>query len=334
MKGSHSLPARERGDGKKSISTGVDRSNTRLLWIGWGFLGAVLVLAIVVVVRLAAGGRDVVEVIPTIDPGPAGSAFTGQTVQTLTTDEGRGGRTVTISGIDCAYTEPEEITFGRLENVDVSAMHEQVAANVAAAGWGSVVWSGATLRAETPTTLTADDFKKQAAFLASDRPEAYARTFLENSGLIPLLREYGLTLTTDAENNGGEITFNGTSAEPGGECSVRLTFFHTGAFNQAVIRAVYLADAVTTDKVVPLTKAIRSAVTWTAGTGESTRVTGVELRHIRGIPFYVLDCADGTAAYSLAVEESVLGDVPGAENIYQELLRYGIQDNIVIPGVE
>ena len=339
MKGTHSQPARKRSGGKRKKATAADRGNTRLLWIGWSFLGVVLVLAVVVAVGMISGGSEPAEVVPTIAPGPAGSAFTGQGVQTLTTNEGGGGRTVTFSGSDCQYTEPGEITFGILESVDVTALADAVTANVGAAGWGEVLYSvtdnGSLLfRAANPTVLGGDDFEKQAAFLASDKPEAYARTFLENSGLISLLRGYGLTLSTAAENKNGEISFSGTSDAPGGECSLRLTFLYNGEFNQALFRAVYLAGAVTTDEVVPLSRAMKNAVTWTAGTGESPRLTGVELRHIRGIPFYVLDCSDGTAAYALAVEENALNAVPGAAELYRELLAGGIQDNIVIPGAE
>ena len=333
MRDDRSRPTSRRRTGKKKKAS-QSRGNTRLLWIGWGFLAAVLVLTVAVGMRLLSGATDPGPVTPTIDPGPAGSAFGGTGDKTLTTDEGGGGRKVRIDGVDCPFEEPGEITFGRLENVDLAALAERVTANLAEAGWGRTVWSGYILRAADPAVMTGADRDKQAAFLKTDKPEAFARTFLENSGLIPMLREYGLNLTTDAENNNGEIIFRGTSAAPGGECSVRLTFLYTGAFSQALIRATYLPDDVTTGEVVPLSKAVKNAVTWTAGNGESTRVTAAELRHIRGIPFYVLDCADGTTAYSLAINESALDAVPGAETVYRELLRMGIQDNIVIPGSE
>jgi hypothetical protein len=99
---------------------------------------------------------------------------------------------------------------------------------------------------------------------------------------------------------------------------VRFTFLFTGAFNQAVVRAVYLADAVPVRDLVPLAKAVTRAVTWDGGGEAVTAVTGVELRSIRGVPFYVLSCADGTVAYALAVTEDSCrpprrgGGLPGA----------------------
>lgn len=339
MRKDRSRPAVRRGDEKKKKTAGAAGGVNRLLWIGWGFLAVVLVLAAAVGIRLASGDADTEEPTPTIDPGPAGSAFGEDGVQTLTTGEGGGGRTVNITGVDCAYTEPAEITFGLLENVDVSDIGAQVAENVKAAGWGEIQWSLAEdgsllLRSVDPPVLGGSDFAKQAEFLTSDKPENFARTFLENSGMVSLLGGYGLSLSTSqVENNDGEIIFTGTSSQPGGTCELRMIFYYTGAFNQAALRATYLAEAVTTDRVTPLRQAVKNAVTWTSGSGE-TRVTEVELRHIRGLPFYVLTCADGTVAYALAVEEDALKDVPGAAEVYQELLSSGIEDNMAVSGLE
>ena len=180
--------------------------------------------------------------------------------------------------------------------------------------------------------LSGDDFERQSAYLASDKPEAAARTFLENSRLAALLQPYGLHLDLTAENNGGEITFRGVGDAPQSRCSVQLTFLYTGAFSQAVIRAVYLADTVTTRDVLSLNKAMDRAVTWDAGSGEATRVTAVELRHVRGLPFYVLTCADGTVAFALAISEETLALCPGAAETYRQMLADGIQDNLVMPG--
>lgn len=82
--------------------------------------------------------------------------------------------------------------------------------------------------------LTPDNYDKQEAFLASSQPENAARTFLEHSGLIGLLRNYGLELGTAAENDNGVITFRGTGSTAQSECSVRFSFLYTGDFNQAV----------------------------------------------------------------------------------------------------
>lgn len=339
MKKDRSRPAVKRGDDKKKKTARPSNGTNRLLGIGWGFLAAVLVLAAAVSLRLALGDGDGEDPAPTIDPGPAGSAFGGDGVQTLTTDEGDGGRTVNITGMDCAYTEPEEITFGLLENVDVSGIGTQAAENLRAAGWGEITWSQTEegmllLRSVDPPVLGGGDFEEQAAFLDSDKPEAFARTFLENSGMVSLLRDYGISLnTSQVENNDGEIVFTGTSSQPGGTCELRMIFFYTGAFNQATLRATYLAGAVSTDRVVPLRRAVKNAVTWTSGSGE-TRVTQVELRHIRGLPFYVFTCDDGTVAYALAVEENALDGVPGAAEVYQELLGGGIENNVTVSGLE
>ena len=190
------------------------------------------------------------------------------------------------------------------------------------------------MRAKDPVPLSAADYDRQTAFLAGSLPENLARTFLDNSRLITLLRDYGLYMSTNAVNNAGEISFSGIGDMPGTECSARFAFLFTGAFNQAVIRATCLADTVTTDKVVKLNSAARRALTWTPGGESETRVASVELRHIRGLPFYVFECTDGTAAYALAVEEDALSAVPGTAELYNELLSEGIQDNLTVPGAE
>ena len=340
VKGTHSAPSRRREGAKKPApprKTGDGHRGLRIA--GWGFLGAVILLAAVVFFRLLPERADTPAVVPTAAPGPAGSAFTARGEQELSTDDGRGGRSVSVKAVDCGFMPPEEITFGRLSTVDLSDIGKKVSDNVRAAGWGETVWSvtenGALLlRAANMTALSGADFEKQSAFLKTDKPEQISRTFLDNSGLIGLLRDYGLTLSTQVENNDGEIIFRGTGTLPGCECTARFTFLYTGAFDQAMIRAVYLADAVTVTDVVPLSKAASRAVTWMAGTGESVVVTDAELRHVRGLPFYVLTCSDGTTAFALAVDEDALSAVPGAREIYDSLMADGIENNVALSGGE
>lgn len=229
--------------------------------------------------------------------------------------------------------------MGRLDTLDLSAVAQQLCDNIRAAGWGECVWSitenGALLlRAKDPTPLSAADYDRQTAFLKGSQPENLARTLLDNSHLITLLRDFGLYMSPNPTNNAGEISFHGVGDVPGTECSARFAFLFTGAFNQAVIRATCLTDTASTDRVVRLNTAARHAVTWTPGGSARVRVTSVELRHIRGLPFYVFECDDGIAAYALAVEEDALSAVPGAAELYKELLDEGIQDNLTVPGAE
>ena len=340
MKGNHSAPSRRRESEKKAGTPRRAKGGKNPLSIaGWVFLGAMILLAAAVLVRLLPERKQAEEPRQTAAPGPAGSAFTAQGQQPLTTKEGQGGRSVVIRGIDCDYTPPAEITLGRLGTVDLSAIGKKVSDNVRSAGWGETVFSvtengSLLLRAAEMPVLGGADFERQSAFLKTDKPEQISRTFLDNSGLIPLLRDYGLTLSTQVENKNGEIIFHGGGSLPGCECSARFTFLYTGAFDQAVIRAVYLADAVSTPDVIPLTKAITRAVSWMASAEEGVRVTGVELRHVSGLPFYVLSCSDGTTAFALAVSEDALAAVPGAAETYDRLMADGIENNVALSGGE
>ena len=339
-KGTHSAPSRRREGAKKAAPARKAGAGHRgMLLAGWGFLAAVILLAAAVFVRLLPEREEAPAIVPTAAPGPAGSAFTVQTEQQLSSGDGRGGRSVSVKSVDCGFMPPAEITFGRLSTVDLSDIGKKVSDNVRAAGWGDTVWSvtenGALLiRAANMTALSGADFEKQSAFLKTDKPEQISRTFLDNSGLIGLLRDYGLTLSTQVENNDGEILFRGTGTLPGCECTARFTFLYTGAFDQAVIRAVYLADAVTVSDVIPLSKAASRAVTWMAGTGESVVVTDAELRHVSGLPFYALTCSDGTTAFALAVDEDALSAVPGARETYDSLMSDGIENNVSLSGGE
>ena len=340
VKGSHSAPSRRREGAKKAAPSRKAGAGNRGIQIaGWGFLGAVILLAAVVFLRLLPEREEAPAIVPTAAPGPAGSAFTHLGDQELPVGDGRGGRSVSIKTVDCGYMPPAEITFGRLSTVDLSDIGKRVSDNVRASGWGETVWSvtenGALLiRAANMTPLSGADFEKQSDFLKTEKPEQISRTFLDNSGLIGLLRDYGLTLSTQVENNNGEIIFRGTGTLPGCECTARFTFLYTGAFDQAVIRAIYLADAVTVSDVVPLSKAAFRAVTWMAGAGESVVVTDAELRHVRGLPFYALTCSDGTTAFALAVDEDALSAVPGARETYEGLMSDGIENNVTLSGGE
>ena len=230
-------------------------SQKRVMLIGRIFLGVMLAAAIAAIILLLPGRDKSPETedrplsVPQLNPGAGGSAFqTEQTAAPISTGKTGSGRRVSITRFDCDYTPPETVTLGVLKSVDLTALAETVAANVAANGWGSVTYSvseNGSLLLQNPSAapLTPDNYDKQEAILASSQPEAAARTFLEHSGLIGLLRNYGLELGTTAENDNGEITFRGTGSSAQSECSVRFSFLYTGDFNQAVVRAVYLDGA-------------------------------------------------------------------------------------------
>ncbi len=321
-------------------------SQSRVMLVGWIFLGVMLVAAIAAIILLLPGRDKSTETddrplsVPQLNPGAGGSAF--QTEQTAApiekTDKTGSGRRVSISRFDCDYTPPETVTLGVLKSVDLTALGETVAANIAANGWGSVAYSvseNGSLLLQNPNApaLTPDNYDKQEAFLVSSQPENAARTFLEHSGLIGLLRNYGLELGTAAENDNGVITFRGTGSTAQSECSVRFSFLYTGDFNQAVLRAVYLADAVDVPALTPK-KAASNAVTWDSADEGAVSVTAAELRSVRGLPFYVFTCSDGSAAYALAVDESALDAVSGAREIYEEIMRNGLREYVEISGAE
>ena len=315
-----------------------------LLLAGWIFLGVVLVLAVAAIAMLLRGRSAPGEAapLPTAPPlpvsdGPGGAFATEETAAPITFAEGTHGRLVEIRRIACDFTEPETITFGVQQGVDTRAMADTLTANAAAAGWGKLSWKCSDdgyllLRAEEHQVLNGDDFERQEAFLASAQPENLARTFMDNVGLVPLLRDYGITLSNYAENNGGMITFRGRGQDERTECTVQFSFLYTGAFNQMVLRGTYLSGAVTTDKVLSLKKAAENAVTWGSAENGAVDVVDAELRSIRGLPFYALTCSDGTVAYALAVPEPELDAVPGARSILEGIMANGIQEYMEVPG--
>ncbi|MBQ3276602.1 MAG: hypothetical protein IJH47_06070 [Oscillospiraceae bacterium] len=335
-------PSRKGHGGRRAPRRGGQ--DAPLLLVGWIFLGVVLVLA-VAAIALQFPGRNAGEkpaAAPAATALPAGSsggsAFVAETTAPpLTHAQGTGGRLVEVDRIRCDFTEPESISFGVLRGIDTSAMASALAANAESAGWGKMSWVYSDdgyllLRAEEHPVLNGSDFEKQEAFLASAQPENLARTFMDNIGLIPLLKQYGITLTNYAENNDGMITFRGRGEDEQSVCTVQFSFLYTGAFNQAVFRGVYMDGDVTTDRVLSLKKAAQSAVTWSSAESGAVDVTGAELRSIRGLPFYVLTCSDDTVAYALAVPESELDAVAGARQVYEEMMRDGIQEYIEVPG--
>lgn len=320
-------------------------SQKKVMLIGWIFLGVMLAAALAAVILLLPGrdkAPDTVDrplSVPQLNPGVGGSAFqTEQTAPPIETGNAGSGRRVSVNRFDCDYTPPETVTLGVLKSVDLTALGETVAANVAANGWGSVTYSvseNGSLLLQNPgaPALTPDNYEKQEAFLASSRPENAARTFLEHSGLIGLLRSYGLELGTAAENDNGVITFRGTGSTAQSECSVRFSFLYTGDFNQAVVRAVYLDGAADVPALAPK-KAASNAVTWDSADEGAVSVTAVELRSVRGLPFYAFTCSDGSVAYALACDESALDSLPGARELYEEIMRDGLREYVEIRGAE
>ena len=311
---------------------------------GWIFLGVMIILATAAVIALLPRESQSLtsppENAPVSVPEGPGSAFhTDETVPPMTILDGTGGRKVEIGSFRCNFTPPDTVTVSVLKSVDLASVGETVRTNVSSAGWGDVVCSVTgngelLIRAASQQVLLGGDYTRQEAFLASAQPENLARTFLENSGLIPLLREHGLYLTNNAENDEGMITFRGTGDAPGTECVISFSFLYTGAFNQAVLRATYLDGAVSTDKVLSLKKAGESAVTWSFAENGEVTVIEAELRQIRGLPFYVFTGEDGTVAYALAVDRDVLKEVPGADAVFEEMMRSGIQEYVEVSGAD
>ena len=320
-------------------------SQKKVMLIGWIFLGVMLAAALAAVILLLPGRDKAPDTedrplsVPQLNPGVGGSAFqTEQTAPPIETGNAGSGRRVSVNRFDCDYTPPETVTLGVLKSVDLTALGETVAATVAANGWGSVTYSvseNGSLLLQNPgaPALTPDNYEKQEAFLASSRPENAARTFLEHSGLIGLLRSYGLELGTAAENDNGVITFRGTGSTAQSECSVRFSFLYTGDFNQAVVRAVYLDGAADVPALAPK-KAASNAVTWDSADEGAVSVTAVELRSVRGLPFYAFTCSDGSVAYALAADESALDSLPGARELYEEIMRDGLREYVEIRGAE
>ena len=320
----------------------IDRQaerNEKVLRAGWIFLGVVVLAAVVIVLLLLPKREkkpaDEKETIP-VTAGNAGQE-SGKTEAPDRERPDYNGQNVRIRSVDCEYTEPTELTVSVQHAADLTALGEAAAENVRAHGWGEVECSSAQdgsllLTAKDAAVLNAADYDKQEAFLASSQPENMARTFLQDSGIIELLRPYGITLSAEAVNKDGEISFSGNGDDALTECTLRFSFLFTGAFNQAKLRAVVPDGGVTTSEIVPMKKAASTAVSWSSAGAEETSVTAVEIRSIRGLPFYVFLCEDGTAAYALAVKETVLDEIPEAKAVYEELMTSGIQEYIEQPG--
>ena len=68
--------------------------------------------------------------------------------------------------------------------------------------------------------------------------------------------------------------------------------------------------------------------------GSLFRLTPGQLRSVRGLPFYAFTCSDGSVAYALACDESVLDSVSGAREIYEETMRDGLREYVEISGAE
>jgi len=322
-----------------SAPTEREKKNKRILLIGWIFLGVVALLVI---------GAAVYLLLPreSRDDTPSSPEVRAVNITPVTEQEehrytasAEGGGTVSIRKILCDFQEPETLTYGVLTTADLTPFGERACANVRAAGWGAVKATvsqdgSLILSGEEAPLLTADAYEQQKEFLASSQPENLARTFLEQSGLVNMLRELGITLSTDVTNEDGEITFTGTGDTTGGECTITFSFLYTGAFNQARLRCTVLSDATVTDQVVTLRRAASQAVSWSYAGDEEVNVDGVEIRSVRGLPFYVFHCDNGENAYALAISRDALAAVPATESVYSEIMAGGIQEMLVLSGAE
>jgi len=324
---------------RHSPPPGNEQKNKRILLIGWIFLGVVVLLVIAAALYFLLPRKNAV---PETSAAPAaasaGYAAEQQPAHQYTASADGGG-SMSIKKILCDSEEPETLTYGLLSVPDLTSVGETAAANAKAAGWGTVkptLSQDGTLilSGESAPFLNAGAYEQQKEFLASSQPEAMARTFLEQSGLIRLLRDLGLTVSTDAVNEDGEISFLGSGEVSGSECSITFSFLYTGDFNQARIRCSILTDPAVTDEVIDLRRAASQAVTWSSAGDEDVNVDAVEIRSIRGLPFYVFHCDNGENAYALAISRDALAAVTGAEELYEEIMAQGIQEKLVLSGAE
>lgn len=300
---------------------------------GWIFLGVAIVAAIVAIVILL--GQKEPEV-PAWEPTYP-SNETVAPPQTGGLAGADGGTSVIINGIQCSFTPPMELTFGVVESLDLTSIADTVCANAARMGWGNLVFSqgddGALLfYPANAKVLPGDKYEEQSAFMKSSRPEDLARTFLTDSGIYNQLANHGITLSLDMERQGGGLLFRGTGEGVASDSWVRLSFLYDGSLNQMKVYAVHLADAVTTQAVVPMERAASQAVSWNSTGLSATQVTGAEIRSVSGIPFYAFTCSDNTTAYALAVEESALEASPRAKAVYEKLMLTGIQEYVRLEG--
>ena len=301
---------------------------------GWIFLGTAIVVAVIAIVLLLKQPEP--DELPDWEPTyPSNETVAAPQTGGLAGD--KGGSSVIINGIQCAFTPPTELTFGVVESLDLSAITDTVCANAARTGWGTLTSSrsgdGSLLfYPKNATVLPGDKYEEQAQFMDSSRPEDLARTFLTDSGIYYQLLNHGIDLSLDIERQDGAMVFRGKGTGAGSESWVRLSFLYDGSLNQMKVYAVHLADAVTTQSVVSLEKAASQAVSWNSAGLSATQVTAAEIRSVNGIPFYALTCADGTTAYALAVEESVLDGSPRAKAVYEELMLTGIQEYVRLEG--
>lgn len=246
-----------------------------------------------------------------------------------------GGNQAKISRVPDTDT-PGTLTLGLAEAVDFSADADTIAANLAQAGWGRLKWSvssdgGLLLYNPEAPVLSPEDYEKQTAWLETSGPEQQARTFLQNSGVLRRLEARGYTLDLTAIHKEGDIAFEGSDAA-GMPCSIRFSFLYTGSFNQAVLTAETMENTSVTDRVISAKRASDKAHTWNGTGAEAVEALSCELRSIRGIPFWVYHCADGSTAYALAVEEEALSQVPGLAGTYAGLMELGLQEYVFVPG--
>ena len=300
---------------------------------GWIFLAVAIVVAVVAIVILL-GQKE--EELPAWEPTyPSNETLAPPQTGGLSGAEG--GSSVIINGIQCAFTPPAELTFGVVESLDLTDIADTICANAARSGWGSLTHTrsddGSLLfYPVNAATLPGAKLEEQAAFMAGSQPENLARTFLTDSGIYNQLAAHGINLSLEMDRQGGALVFRGSADGVESESWVRLSFLYDGSLNQMKVYAVHLADAVTTQAIVPLEKAASQAVSWSSAGLSATQVTAAEIRMVKGIPFYALTCADGTTAYALAVEESALEASPRAKAVYEELMLTGIQEYVRLEG--
>lgn len=115
---------------------------------------------------------------------------------------------------------------------------------------------------------------------------------------------------------------------------MRFSFLYTGDFNQAVLRAVYL-DGAADVPALAIKKAASNAVTWDSADDGTVSVTAVELRSVRGLPFYAFTCSDGSGRLRRSPATRARSTpVSGAQEIYEETMRDGLREYVEISGAE
>lgn len=246
--------------------------------------------------------------------------------------------------IETEYDEPSDLYIAKQSSVQLTEEDmETIIHNLTETGWNDVTGRLSSFQSDTQFVLNLSqpetfDYSSLGEkdeipnFTATEKHVEFAKQFLNDSGIINVLKGHGVELSNQPSDETFATLFYGYYQGFRTETYLRLHFSPDGTLGDAQLYVVSFEDPLLTSKILPLEEAIKDAFYCSVCTGlgdDKYSIISVEAVYKSGLPFYELELhneQNGTImnGYALAVDYNEIESDEELMKVFDNLMRDGI----------